>query len=186
MKLDSFKHLYLEELRALYDAEQQLCKSLPAAVEAAVLPELRAAFADLLEKTQLHLQRLETIFRDLDQAPSGATCHTISGLIAEAEEIVRSEYEADPGVLDAALIATMQKIAHAQIASYGCVRTFAGILGETRAQAALHQSLQDEAAADERLTQLALRSVNLEAVQATDQKGALTEAVVSALEAAAR
>lgn len=186
MKLDSFKHLYIDELRSLYDTERQLLKALPAVTEAAVLPELGQAFASQLDQTQVHLQRLEAIFQGLETDPLGTVCNTMTGLLAEVRELVHDERQADPGVLDAALIAAMQKIAHYQIAGYGCTRTFAEILGEHSSVSLLQASLSDESDLDQALTRLALRSVNLEAVEATDQQTTITEAVVSALEAAAR
>src|SRR5437870_2988918 len=139
MKLDSFKHLYIEELRDLYDAEQQLLKGLPAVVEAAVLPELKQVFADHIEQTKAHIQRLENIFSALHTETLGHPSKTMKGLMAECNDLVQEERTADPGVLDAALIAAMQKIEHFEIAGYGCARTFAEILGEKGASPILQQ-----------------------------------------------
>ena len=186
MKLDSFKHLYVEELRDLYDAEHQLLKGLPSVAEAAVLPELKEAIARHLQETQEHVHRLERIFTALDTEPIGNPCKTMTGLLAECNDLIREERRADPGVLDAALIAAVQKIEHFEIAGYGCTRTFAEILGERPAAALLQQSLEEEAHTDKLLTQLALRSVNVEALEATDDDRNISEAVVSALEAAER
>jgi ferritin-like metal-binding protein YciE len=186
MKLDSFKHLYIEELRDLFDAEQQLLKGLPAVAEAAVLPDLKEALAHHLEDTHTHLRRLEQIFAGLNTEPVGNPCKTMRGLLAECKDLIREERRADPGVLDAALIAAVQKIEHFEIASYGCTRTFAEILGEREAATLLQQTLEEEARTDKLLTGLALRSVNLEALEATDPRSNFSAAVVSALEAAER
>lgn len=184
MKLDSFKHLYIEELRDLYDAERQLLKGLPAIADAAVLPDLRQDFANHIEQTKLHVQRLEGIFDRLGVDPAGNPCKTMTGLIAECNDLVQEEPQADPGVLDAALIAAMQKIEHFEIAGYGCTRTFAEILGQKEAARLLQQSLDEESETNELLNSIALRSVNPEAVEATDPDAELSEAVVCALEAA--
>ncbi len=186
MKLDSFKHLYIEELRDLYDAETQLLKALALVAESAILPELKNAFARHLEQTQTHVDRLGNIFAALGTEPTGNPCKTMTGLIAECNDLLKEERWADPGVLDAALIAAAQKIEHFEIAGYGCARTFAEILGERDAARILQQTLDDEAEMDRLLTSLAMRSVNVEAVAATDQHTEIPEAVVSALEAVAR
>jgi ferritin-like metal-binding protein YciE len=183
MKLDSFRHLYIEELRDLYDAENQLLGGLPAVAEAAVLPELKQAFAQDLEQTKTHIERLGRIFERLGSDPFGNPCRTMTGLIAECNDLIKEERKADPGVLDAALIAATQKIKHFEIAGYGCARTFAEILGEREAAAVLQQSLDEEGAMNKSLNHLALRSVNLEAIEATDEESELPAAVVSALEA---
>jgi len=183
MKLDSFKDLYIEELRDLYDAENQLLKALPAVAEAAVLPELREAFANHIEQTKTHVQRLEEIFQKLQTDPLGNPCKTMTGLLDECDDLIQEERTADPGVLDAALIAAMQKIEHFEIAGYGCARTFAEILREREAAAILQKSLDEEGDTNRLLNSLAMRSVNLEALEATDQQTDISEAVVSALEA---
>lgn len=184
MKLDSFKHLYIEELRDLYDAEQQFLKAVPAIAEAAVLPDLKAAFASQIEQAKTHLCRLESILAALQTDPRGNPCKTMTGLIDECNDLIKEEQTADPGVLDAALIAATQKIAHFTIAGYGCARTFAEILGEKQAAETLRHSLEDEGSVNKLLNSLALRSVNVEAAAATDRQSEITEAVVSALEAA--
>ena len=184
MKLDSFKHLYIEELRDLYDAENQLLQALPALAEAAVLPDLKEAFSSQIEQTKTHIDRLDKLFEALAIDPRGNPCKTMTGLIDECNDLIKEERKADPGVLDAALIAATQKIAHFEIAGYGCTRTFAEILGERRAAEALQQSLNEEGETNKQLNAIALRSVNLEAVQATDEQNDLSEAVLSALEAA--
>jgi ferritin-like metal-binding protein YciE len=187
MKLDSFKNLYIEELRDLYDAENQLLKALPALAEAAVLPELREVFSNHIEQTKAHVTRLEGICQTLQVDPVGNPCKTMTGLIDECNDLISEEHTADPGVLDAALIAATQKIKHFEIAGYGCARTFAEILGQREAATILQSLLDDEGHTNKLLNSLALRSVNLEALQATDPDTTdMSQAVVSALEAAAK
>jgi len=184
MKLDSFRNLLIEELRDLFDGENQLLKELPALAEAAVLPELKQVFANHIEKTKTHIDRLGSIFTALVEDPLGNPCKTMTGLIAECNDLVKEERKADPGVLDAALIAAMQKIEHFEIAGYGCARTFADILREKNAAKLLQESLDEKGETNRLLNNLAMRSVNVEAVEATDQPAEISVAVVSVLEAA--
>jgi ferritin-like metal-binding protein YciE len=183
MKLDSFRHLYIEELRNLFDGEEQLLAAFPALAEAAVLPELRQTFARQVEQTKVRLDRLAEIFDAMKTDPLGSKCHTMTGLLAECNDLTAEEPQADPGVLDAALIAATQKIAHFQIACYGCARTFAEILSEAESAKTLQFSLNEEGDVNRKLNRLALRSVNPEAAEATDAQASLSEAVVSALDA---
>src|SRR4051812_14442409 len=125
MKLNSFKNLLIEELRDLYDAERQLTKALPRLAETAVLPELKDAFVEHLEQTEGHIRRLESIFLRFNESPEGNPCKTMTGLIAEVEDLIGEEKKADPGVLEAAIIGAAQKIEHFEIAAYGCARTYA-------------------------------------------------------------
>ncbi|MEY2485204.1 MAG: hypothetical protein QOG67_3349 [Verrucomicrobiota bacterium] len=161
MKLDSLETLYVEELRDLYNAENQLLKALPKMAKAASSPELKQAFGEHLEQTQEHVARLEEIFEKLDKKPTGKTCKAMKGLIEEGSEIL--EEEGEESVLDAAIIAAAQKVEHYEIASYGTVRTFAEILGEEDAVELLQQTLDEEGEADQRLTELAEEVVNVEA-----------------------
>ena len=161
MKLDSLETLYVEELRDLYNAENQLLKALPKMAKAASSPELKQAFEEHLEQTQEHVARLEEIFEKLDKKPTGKTCKAMKGLIEEGSEVL--EEEGEEPVLDAAIIAAAQKVEHYEIASYGTVRTFAEILGEEDAVELLQQTLDEESEADQRLTELAEEVVNVEA-----------------------
>jgi ferritin-like metal-binding protein YciE len=161
MKLDSLETLYVEELRDLYNAENQLLKALPKMAKAASSPELKQAFVEHLEQTQEHVARLDEIFEKLDKKPTGKTCKAMKGLIEEGSEIL--EEEGEESVLDAAIIAAAQKVEHYEIASYGTVRTFAEILGEEDAVELLQQTLDEEGEADQRLTELAEEVVNVEA-----------------------
>ena len=182
MKLNSFKNLLIEELRDIYDAEQQLVKALPKLAETAVLPELKQAFVDHLEQTEAHVQRLESIFVQLNENPGGNPCKTMTGLIAEAEDLIKEEKDADPGVLEAALIGAAQKVEHFEIAAYGCARTYATILGLDNIANVLQQTLDEEGETNKLLNSIALQSVNPEAADATSEDKTLREAVVAVLE----
>ena len=184
MKLNSFRDLLVEELRDLYDGEQQLVHALPLMAETAILPELRKAFVQHLDETKTHIGRLEKIFLQFDEAPSGNPCKTMQGLVAEAQDIIDEEHEADPGVLEAALIGAAQKIEHFEIAAYGTARTYAEILKLNNIASILQQTLDEEGRTNQLLTKLATQSVNPEAAEATRPGKVLREAVVSVLETA--
>lgn len=161
MKLDSLKALYIEELRDLYNAENQITKALPKMAKAATSPELKQAFEMHLEETQGQIGRLEQIFEALGESPKGKTCKAMQGLIEEGEEILKAK--ADPMVRDAALIAAAQRVEHYEIAGYGTVRTYAKLLKERQAAKLLQETLDEEGATDEKLTSLAEGGINLEA-----------------------
>jgi ferritin-like metal-binding protein YciE len=161
MKLDSLEVLYVEELRDLYSAEGQLLKALPKMAKGASSPELKKAFEEHLEQTQVHVERLEEIFEGLDKSPKGKTCKAMKGLIEEGSEILQEEGE--DSVIDAALIGAAQRVEHYEIAAYGTVRTFAKLLGEEEAVALLQETLDEEGETDKRLTELAEEVINVEA-----------------------
>src|SRR5215217_401606 len=120
MPLDSLRDLYVNELRDLYNAENQLLKALPRMAKAATAPELKAAFTEHLEVTRGQVARLEKMFEDLGVSPKVKKCVAMEGLIEEGKELM--EEDGDESVLDAALIAT-QKVEHYEMAGYGCVGT---------------------------------------------------------------
>jgi ferritin-like metal-binding protein YciE len=167
MKLDNLRKLYIEELRDLYSAENQLLKALPKMAKGASSDELKQAFENHLQETEGHVERLETIFEDLDESPKGKTCHAMKGLVEEGSEIL--EEEGEESVLDAGIIAAAQKVEHYEIASYGTVRTFAELLGEKNAAKLLQQTLDEEGAADEKLNELAEGIVNPEALSESEE-----------------
>jgi ferritin-like metal-binding protein YciE len=167
MKLDNLRKLYINELRDLYSAENQLLKALPKMAKGASSDELRQAFESHLQETEGHVERLETIFEDLDESPKGKTCHGMKGLVEEGSEIL--EEEGEESVLDAGIIAAAQKVEHYEIASYGTVRTFAELLGEKDAAKLLQQTLDEEGAADEKLNELAEGIVNPEALSESEE-----------------
>jgi ferritin-like metal-binding protein YciE len=161
MAMETLHDLYVEELRDLYHAENQLLKALPKMAKAATTPGLRAAFEEHFEVTRGQVNRLEKIFSDLDESPKGKKCKGMIGLVDEENDTVG---DADTeAVKDAALIASAQKIEHYEIAGYGCVRTFARMLGYSDAEALLQETLNEEGEADKRLTELAEAGINHEA-----------------------
>jgi ferritin-like metal-binding protein YciE len=161
MKLESLHDLYMDELKDLYSAENQLLKALPKMAKAASAPELRTAFEDHLEETRGQVRRLEQIFKKLDASPKGKKCKAMEGLIEEGKEVMGED--AEPVVLDAALIAAAQRVEHYEMAGYGCVRTYARLLGHEEAANLLQDTLDEEAAADKKLTELAETVINVEA-----------------------
>src|SRR4029079_14922632 len=126
MKLKTLHDLYVDELKDLYSAEHQLLKALPKMAKAASAPKLSKAFSDHLMETKEQVDRLETIFKELDASPKGKTCKAMEGLLEEGKDVMSED--ADPTVRDAALIAAAQRVEHYEMAGYGCVRTFARLL----------------------------------------------------------
>jgi ferritin-like metal-binding protein YciE len=164
MSLDSLEKLFLEELKDIYNAEKQLTRALPRMAKAAESPELQQAFTKHLKETEGQIQRLERVFQQLGQAARGKKCKGMEGLIEEGKE--KLEEESEPQVLDAALIASAQKVEHYEIAAYGCLRTYAELLGYSEAAQLLQQNLQEEEAADKKLTQLGESGINQAAATA--------------------
>lgn len=161
MALNSLHDLYVEELKDLYNAENQLLKALPRMAKAATAPDLKAAFEDHLEVTRGHVDRLERIFGKLGVSPKGKKCKAMEGLVAEGKEVM--EEDGEEAVMDAALIAAAQRVEHYEMAGYGCVRTFAKLLGYNDAARLLQETLDEEGDADKKLTELAETSINIEA-----------------------
>jgi ferritin-like metal-binding protein YciE len=161
MKINNMEDLFLHELRDLYSAEKQLTKALPKMAKAAGSDNLREAFESHLEETQGHVERLERIFEELGKAGRGVTCKAMQGLIEEGSEAL--ELDTDDAIRDAAIIAAAQKVEHYEMAGYGTVRTFAELLGHDAAARLLQETLDEEKAADEKLTDLAQSEVNVEA-----------------------
>jgi ferritin-like metal-binding protein YciE len=162
MKLENLHKLYVEQLKDIYSAETQLTKALPKMAKSASDNALKSAFESHLEETKSHVNRLETIFQTLDYSPRGPKCKGMAGLIEEGEELMKEE-DIDPDVLDAGLIAAAQRVEHYEIAAYGTVRTFAQRLGYTDAATLLQQTLDEEYAADQKLTTIATDGVNEQA-----------------------
>jgi len=149
MKAESLQDLYVEQLRDLYDAENQLIKALPKMAKAASSPELRVAFEEHLEQTKEQAQRIETIFEGMGEKVKGQKCKAMEGLIKEGSEVI--EEDMSEGVKDAALIVAAQRVEHYEMAGYGCVRTYAKLLGEPDAASLLEKTLEEEKQADELL-----------------------------------
>ena len=161
MPENSLQKLYVEQLKDLYNAENQLVKALPKMAKAAKSEALREGFEQHLQQTKGHVQRLEQIFGAMDENPKGRKCAGMQGLVQEGEEVI--EENSDGDALDAGLIAAAQRVEHYEIAGYGCVRTFAELLGESEAVDLLQQTLDEEKETDEKLTEIG-KVVNTEAM----------------------
>jgi len=159
--MQTLQDLYEEELKDLYNAENQILKALPKMIRAASHPQLKRAFTQHERQTRQHVKRLERICRDLGVSPKGKKCVGMEGVIKEGAELIQERPEAD--VLDAGLIAAAQHVEHYEIAGYGCVRTYARLLGQEYHAGVLQQTLDEEKDTDELLTSLAEASINLEA-----------------------
>jgi ferritin-like metal-binding protein YciE len=161
MKVESLRDFYLEQLKDLYNAEHQI-KALPKMAKAASSGELQVAFEDHLEKTREHAQRIETIFEQMGEKAQGKKCKAMEGLVKEGAEVIEENME--DGLKDAALIATAQRVEHYEMAGYGCVRTYATILGDDAAAELLARTLAEEKEAEEMLNGIA-EQLNLEVPQ---------------------
>lgn len=161
MKIKSFEDLLLLQIKDLYDAEQQLIDALPKMAKAAHSAELKQAFQTHLEETKGQKQRLEKVFAELGKKPERESCEAMKGLIAEGEELLSAD--AEPELLDAALIGAAQRVEHYEMAGYGTARSFAQRLGLTSAVQLLQETLDEEGNADKILTQIAEESVNAQA-----------------------
>ncbi|MHB0958567.1 MAG: YciE/YciF ferroxidase family protein [Pirellulaceae bacterium] len=165
MKLRDLNSLFVHELKDLYSAEKQLAKALPKMAKAATNEDLRQAFEDHLEETETQIERLEAVFEEVGANTRGPKCAAMEGLIEEAKELLKEE--ADPRVLDAALICAAQRVEHYEIAGYGCLRSLAEQLGMTELATQLQETLDEEKKANEILNELALGGINEEAANAS-------------------
>lgn len=165
MKMDTLQKLYTDELRDLYNAENQLLKALPKMAKAASSADLKGAFEKHLEQTKGHVKRLEKVFEELEEKPKGKTCRAMKGLIEEGSEIL--EQEGEESVLDAGIIVAAQKVEHYEIAGYGSARTFAHLLGQDKAAELLQATLDEESETNELLNRLAESVINPEAMRET-------------------
>jgi ferritin-like metal-binding protein YciE len=171
MKLDTLRKLYVEELRDIYNAEQQLVKALPKMAKAASSDDLRDAIETHLDETKGQVERLEQIFEALDESPKGKTCKAMKGLIEEGSEIL--EEKGEESVIDAGIIAAAQKVEHYEIATYGTLRTWADLLNEDEAAGLLQETLDEEGEADKKLNDLAEEIVNPEALLEGEEEEAV-------------
>ena len=167
-QLKSLDDLLVHELQDIYHAEGQITKALPKMIKAANHPELRAAFEEHLQQTEGQIERLERVFELLGIPAKGKKCEGMAGIIAEGQKTL--EEHASPDVLDAALIAAAQKVEHYEIASYGCVATYAEMLGYDQVHELLGQNLDEEESTDERLSDLAESVINIEAADESDEE----------------
>ena len=159
--MSALRELLIDELKDLYDSEHQLLKALPKMAKAAEHEELKRAFESHLAETQGNVEKLESVFESLDETPKRKKCKAMDGIVAEGHELISEG--------DAALIAAAQKVEHYEIASYGTVAAWADILGENDAAETLGEILQEEKAADEKLTDIAESIVNTEEKEDTEE-----------------
>jgi ferritin-like metal-binding protein YciE len=160
MDLNSLRDLFVDELRDLYDAENQITEALPKLIEKAHYPELKSALQEHLEVTQGQVRRLEDIFTGLNEKATGETCYGMKGLIKEGDDMAGRD--GTPSVIDAAIISAAQRVEHYEMAGYGTVRTYAELLGENQYAELLQQTLDEEKEADETLTNIA-KTINVQA-----------------------
>jgi ferritin-like metal-binding protein YciE len=160
-KIINLRDVFVEQLKDLYNAEQQLVKALPKMAKAATSPDLAQGFEEHLEQTKGHVNRLEEIFKRLDEKPTGKKCKAMEGLIKEGAETIGED--ASDAAKDALLIAAAQRVEHYEIAGYGSVKTYADLLGEDEAAELLGETLQEEKDTDEKLTEAA-QGINAEAI----------------------
>jgi ferritin-like metal-binding protein YciE len=165
MSEEGLKELYIDELKDLYSAENQLVKALPKMAKAATSEDLRTGFEEHLEQTKGHVERLETIFKQLGENPKGKKCKGMEGLIEEGSEAIE-EYEG--GLLDAALIGAAQRVEHYEMAGYGTVIAFAEELGESKHVSLLNETLEEEKETDEKLTEMA-GDINAQASESSEE-----------------
>jgi ferritin-like metal-binding protein YciE len=161
MEMETLRDLYVEQLKDLYSAENQLIKALPRMSKVANHPELKQAFARHLKETEVHAKRIAEVCDELGVSPRGKKCVGMEGLIDEAKELIQEK--PDPDVLDAGLIASAQHVEHYEMAGYGCVRTYARQLGYEGQAEILQSTLDEEGNTDKLLTQIAESSINIEA-----------------------
>ncbi len=164
-KVKNLEDFLIDELKDLYSAEKQLTKALPKMVKAASSDELKEAFQNHLNETTEQLNRLEKISEILGKNLSGKKCKAMDGLVNEGKELIEEEMEEK--VKDVALIAAGQKVEHYEIASYGCARTYARLLGHSEVEDLLQETLDEEGNANELLTEIS-ESLNAEALAETE------------------
>lgn len=160
MAEQGLRELYLDELKDLHSAENQLVKALPKMAKAATSDELREGFEQHLEQTKGQVERLEQIFEAMDESPKGKKCVGMEGLVKESSEIMEEDFEG--AVMDAALIGAAQRVEHYEIAAYGTAIAFAEELGESEHVSLLRETLEEEKETDQKLTTLA-EEINSEA-----------------------
>lgn len=163
MSVDTIEKLFVDELKDLYSAENQITKALPKLAKASSSDKLRTAFESHLEETKEQIDRLEQIFKILEVSPKGKTCAGMKGLLEEGSEVLEETEEG--AIRDAAMISAAQRVEHYEMAGYGSVRTYAQLLGKDKIVTLLEKTLEEEKTADSKLTKIA-KSVNDEALRA--------------------
>jgi len=164
-KVKSLEDFLIAELKDLYSAEKQIIKALPKMVKAATSEDLKEAFQNHFKETENQVQRLEKVSKIVGKTLTGKKCVAMEGLLEEGKEIM--EEDMDPQVRDVALICAAQKVEHYEIASYGCARTYARLLGMDDAEELLQETLDEEGNANKLLTEIS-ESLNVEAMEKSD------------------
>ena len=159
----SLKNLYIDDLNGLYDCENQLLKALPLLIQRVSSLGLRKGFTQHLEETKTHLERLDQLFDDMGGRPKMRKCKAMRAILEEGEELFKAAPQGE--LLDAAIIGAAQRIEHYEIAAYGCVRTYAHLLGDSDGAELLQLTLDEEIMTDKTLTELA-KQINLQALDA--------------------
>jgi ferritin-like metal-binding protein YciE len=149
---------FVDELRDAYDAEKQVLKALPKMAKAATSKALRAAFEDHLTETKGQVERLEQAFASLDEKVRGKHCDGVAGIIEEGKSVMEEDF--DEPTMDAALIAAAQRVEHYEMAAYGTLVAWAKAMGHDEAARLLEETLDEETAADQKLTSLAEGGIN--------------------------
>lgn len=152
----------------MYDAEQRIVRALPKLAKAATSPDLKSAIAAHLKETQGHVTKLEKVFRSIGEKAKGKKCEATVGLLKEGDEIA-AEFKGSPAI-NAALISAAQKVEHYEMASYGCLHEWAGLLGHSTAAGLLEEILGEEKAANEKLTEVARAGSNIQANAGPDEE----------------
>ena len=167
MQMDSLEKLFIEQLKDIYNAEKQIVRALPRMAKAATDEELQEAFTTHLRQTEKQVERLEEIFKEIGKPPQGKKCVGMEGVLEEGKELLQEDTEEE--VLDAGLIGAAQKVEHYEMAAYGCLKTYARLLGHDKAVRLLEETLKEEKEADKILTEIAERSINVEAMHTDEQ-----------------
>ena len=169
MQVSTLNDLFVKELRDTYNAEKQLVKALPKMAKKANSPELQKAIEKHLGETKNQVDRLERAFELLAVSERGPVCKGMKGILEEGNDVLDEAEE--PDVLDAGMIASAQKVEHYEIASYGTLREYANVLGHSEIVVLLDKTLEEEKAADLKLSQLAEQGINAMAVNGDSAEG---------------
>jgi ferritin-like metal-binding protein YciE len=161
--ITTIENLFVEELRDLYSAEHQITKTLPKLVEAATSSDLKKAFEHHLKETEGQIERLDKAFEILGESPKGKPCDGMKGVLSEGAEMLKETSAGD--IRDAGLISAAQRVEHYEMAAYGSVRAYAEQLGQKEIAGLLQDTLEEEKAADKKLTEIA-QKVNVRALRA--------------------
>lgn len=164
---------FIDELRDAYDAEKQLTKALPKLSKAASHPDLREAFEMHLQETQSHVERLEQVFESIGEKVKGKHCDGIAGIIEEGKSVMGEDF--DETTMDACLIAAGQRAEHYEMAAYGTLVAWAQAMGHSEAADLLQQNLDEEKAADKKLSEIAESGINQHAADAAHPNGAMDQ-----------